>query len=145
MISRTSLILFFGFCFLTFQSTGAQILNQKMKEYEKNKIQIFTVNERDNLLSWFDEGVVSMNWTEDKKDEYYSILLYYFVKMARLDDKDKGNSKEEVIIKMDEILIKQDMEIKEVLTKEEYEKHQKNYKTLLTTIRTRISETDYKN
>jgi len=145
MISRTLLILFIGFYFLTVQKADAQILNQKMKDYEKNKVQIFTVNERDNLLSWFDEGVVSMNLTEDKKDEYYSILLYYFVKISRLDDKDKGNSKEELIIKMDELLIKQDLEIKEMLTKVEYEKHQKNYNNLLTSIRTRISETDYKN
>ncbi len=107
-----TILLFIGFSFISLLNINAQELTQKQLEYEKNKVQIFTVNERDNLLNWFSDRAKLMNLTEAKEDEYINILIFYFVKMGRLDDKDKGNSKEEIIQKLDVLIKKQDAEIK---------------------------------
>jgi|LGVF01.1.fsa_nt_gb hypothetical protein len=137
LIISTGLFLFLS------QNSKAQILSPKLQEYEKNKVQIFTVQERDNLHTWFNEGIDTMDLTEDKKEEYYSIILYYFVKMGRLDDTDHENSKKEIEEKLDKLVIKQDAEIKEVLSEENYEIHLEKYGNLLKSIRNRISETEY--
>ncbi|MCK5637817.1 MAG: hypothetical protein KAH67_03845 [Flavobacteriaceae bacterium] len=112
-------------------------------EYEKNKVQIFTVNERDNLLNWFGDRAKLMNLTETKEDEYTNILIFYFVKMGRLDDKDKGNSKEEIIQKLDVLIKKQNAEIKDILTVDQYKMHLENYGEFMQSIKNRITETDY--
>jgi len=124
-------------------SVSAQTLTPKEKEYEENKVQIFTVNERDNLINWFIERSKLMKLTEDKEDEYTTVLLFYYVKMGRLDDKDKGNTKEEIIQKMDILLKKQDKEIKEILTQQQYEIHLENYGKFIKSIKNRIAETNY--
>ncbi len=136
-------LLFISFFLFSFVHIIAQNLTQKQLEYEKNKVQIFTVKERDNLQIWFNEKVKLMNLSEAKEEEYSNIVIFYLVKMGRLDDKDIGNSKEEVLQKLDELLIKQDQEIKASLSEEEYEIHLKNYSKMLKSIRNRISETDY--
>ena len=138
-----TILLFIGFSFISLLNINAQELTQKQLEYEKNKVQIFTVNERDNLLNWFSDRAKLMNLTEAKEDEYINILIFYFVKMGRLDDKDKGNSKEEIIQKLDVLIKKQDAEIKEILTEEEYKMHLKNYGEFMQNIKKRIAETDY--
>ena len=84
-----------------------------------------------------------MDLSEDREDDYSSILIFYFVKMGRLDDKDMGNSKEEILQKMDILLKRQDIEIKALLSEDEYDIHQKNYTEFIKTIKKRIIETDY--
>ena len=123
-------------------AVNAQNLTPAQKEYEKNKVQIFTVNERDNLLNWFTDRSKLMGLSEDKEDEYSGILIFYFVKMGRLDDKDQGNSKEEILQKMDILLKKQDVEIKALLPEDEYDIHQNNYDEFIKIIKKRIIETD---
>ncbi len=84
-----------------------------------------------------------MDLSEAKEDEYTGVLIFYFVKMSRLDDKDLGNSKEEILQKMDMLLKKQDIEIKAILSEDEYKIHQKNYNEFIYSIKKRIAETDY--
>ncbi len=136
-------IISFSLFFIAITEVAAQTLTAKQQEYEKNKVQIFTVNERDNLLNWFTERAKSMNLSETKEDKYTGVLIFYFVKMSRLDDKDLGNSKEEIAQKMDILLKKQDVEIKAILSEDEYKIHQKNYNKFIKSIKKRIAETDY--
>ena len=132
-----------GFSLISLLNINAQELTQKQLEYEKNKVQIFTVNERDNLLNWFGDRAKLMNLTETKEDEYTNILIFYFVKMGRLDDKDKENSKEEIIQKLDVLIKKQNAEIKDILTVDQYKMHLENYGEFMQSIKNRITETDY--
>ena len=136
-------VMFFSLFLITSAGMTAQTLTEKQKEYEKNKVQIFTVNERNNLLNWFTERAESMGLTEAKEDEYTGVLIFYFVKMGRLDDKDQGNSKEEILQKMDELTKKQDAEVKKILTEEQYKVHVENFDKLIQSIKNRISETKY--
>ncbi len=130
--------------FLVFCSTlSAQELTEKQKEYEKNKVQIFTVEERNNLQSWLQTEFAQMNLSEEKEDEYINILLSYVGKIQRLDDKDSGNSKEEIIQKMDKIINNQDKEVEKLLSPEEFDMHLKIYGQLLLSVKNRIAETDF--
>jgi hypothetical protein len=140
---KTNNVLFLLFFLISFLGVNAQVLTQKQMEYEKNKVQIFTEKERDNVQLWHQKRLELMNLSDDTEEKYNNTLVFYLVKMARLDDKDMGNSKEEVLQKLDELLIRQDEEIKEILSEDEYKTHLDNYGKILKSIRTRIEETDY--
>lgn len=136
-------ILSFSFFLIITLSANAQTLTPKQQEYENNKVQIFSVEERNNLMDWFVERAKKMNLSEEQENEYSNILVFYAVKMGRIDDKDKGNSKAEILKEFDEILNKQEKEIKDILTKEQYKIHKENYGKMIKSIETRIAETDF--
>ena len=132
------------FIFLVFcSSITAQELTEKQKEYEKNKVQMFTVEERDNLQGWLQEEFSQMNLSEEKQEEYTTVLLSYVGKIQRLDDKDSGNSKEEVIEKIDKLMAKQDKDLQKILSPEEFAMHTKIYDRLLLSVKNRITDTQY--
>ncbi|MDN3642989.1 hypothetical protein QWY87_09775 [Lutimonas halocynthiae] len=124
-------------------SLTAQELTEKQKEYQENKVQIFTVEERNNLQNWIQEEFSQMNLSEEKEAQYNTILLSYMGKIQRLDDKDMGNSKEDIIQKMDEMIVNQDKELEKILSPEEFAMHVKIYDQLLLSVKNRIAETDY--
>lgn len=122
------------FFFVSFIGVNAQKLTQKQLEREKNKVYIFNSKERDNLHMWFYERVNEMKLAEPKREEYYSVILYYFTKIGRLDDKDKGYTKEEQDVKMDELVKRQNEEIKLILPKDKYKMHLDTYGELLRSV-----------
>ena len=134
----------FIYIFLIFcTSITAQELTEKQKEYQENKVQIFTVEERNNLQNWIQEEFSQMNLSEEKEEQYSTILLSYMGKIQRLDDKDMGNSKEDIVQKMDEMIVNQDKELEKILSPEEFAMHVKIYDKLLLSVKNRIAETDY--
>ena len=144
-MSRNLFIVLALFLFTGMNSViKAQVTDPVLNEYEKNKVQIFSVKERDNLYNWFEERMKQMDMTPDERDEYYSIILYYAVKMGRLDDKDKYVSKEYLEKKIDRLVKKQNKELKEILSEENYKIHLKNYGKLLESIKKRVEETRYR-
>lgn len=140
---KTKYYLFTCFFLISLLSVNAQNPTLKEQKREENKIQIFTSEERDNLQIWFYEKVNEMGLTETKREEYYSVILYYSVKMNRLDDKDIGYTKVEVEQKLEELLKKQDVEIKKLLSKDKYEMHIENYGELMRSVRNRMAQPVY--
>lgn len=132
--------LFTCFFLISLLSVTAQNSTSKEQKLEENKVQIFTFEERDNLQIWFYEKVNEMGLTETKREEYYSVILYYSVKMNRLDDKDMGYTKAEVEQKLEELLKKQDIEIKKLLPKDAYKTHLENYGELMRSVRNRMAQ-----
>ncbi len=94
---------------------------------EDVKVQIFTHEERDNLQLWYHDQVKRMDLSEEKDSQYMSILTYYIAKITRLDDKDQDFSKEEFRAKLHEYLDKQDMDLREILTEEQFSIHKEIY------------------
>ena len=124
-------------------SMNGQEMTQKQKEYEENKVEIFTIDERDNTQMWVQEEVEKMGLSEEVTNEYSNILLFYLGKIRRLDDKDMGNSKSDILEKMDHLIIKQNADVKEVLTEEQYEMHLEFYDKMILMMKTRIAETEF--
>jgi len=94
---------------------------------EDVKVQIFTHEERDNLQLWYNEELKRMGLSEEKESQYNSILFYYIAKITRLDDKDQDLSKEEFKAQLNTYLGKQDEDLKEILTPEQFAIHKEIY------------------
>lgn len=138
---NTKRLILTGLIMLSFFNCFSQELTPKQLEKQENKVKAFTSEERDNMQMWFYERVNEMNLSEAKREEYYSIILYYSVKMKRLDDKDLGFTSKEIEEKFDSLLKKQEKEIKKILTQEAYEMHTKNYQELIRGVRNRMANT----
>jgi hypothetical protein len=84
---------------------------------------LFSDDEFSNLHIWFYNEVQKMNLSENADNEYSSILNMHVGKMSRLDDKDRGNSNEEIIQKYNEIFDKLNVYIKPVLNQNQFIQH----------------------
>jgi hypothetical protein len=102
------------------ESVQAQTAPSDKKD---NKVEIFTDEERDNLQIWFYNETKSAIPEQEIRDEYYSVVLYYVVKMKRLNDKDKGLSKDKVYSEYLKLQKKQNKEVKKILNNAQYAKH----------------------
>ena len=143
MINKLNFLLVIMVYFASCMSMKAQEMTQKQKEYEENKVEIFTLEERDNIQMWVQEEVEKMGLSEEEISEYNNILLYYLGKIRRFDDKDKGNSKEEILQKLDQLIIKQNEDVKEILSEEQYKMHLEFYDKMTLMMKNRIAEFDY--
>lgn len=95
----------------------------KQQELNKNRVKMFSEAEFANLHMWFYHEVQKMKLSENASAEYDSYLSMHLNRMARLDDKDQGNSKEEVILKLNEIFDKLNSDVKPILNEEQYGQH----------------------
>ena len=114
-------VLVFAF-FISFVNVQSQELNKKTRV-----VKLFTPEEKDNLQVWFHEELKKMNFSEEEQDEYLSVTNYYIVKIARLDDKDQQLTKEEFKKELNIYLNKQNAELIEILTNDQYELHTELY------------------
>lgn len=115
---------------LMFISVSAQAQEEKVKE----KVKIFTSGEKDNLQFFFKEQVDKMKLSEDLRDDYYGIILYYTNKMGRIGNKDKGYTEAEKKTKLDAMVIQLNDEAKEILTKEQYQIHKESFGKIITSV-----------
>jgi len=109
-------------CLLMFSNIKAQELSK-----EERKVEIFSSEEKDNLQLWFQDEAKRMDLNEEEMSQYSSIIVYYVAKIARLDDKDKDYSPERFKKELNILLAKQDEELKELLTPEQFEIHKEIY------------------
>jgi hypothetical protein len=94
---------------------------------EERKVEIFSSEEKDNLQLWFQDEVKRMNLNEEEMSQYSSIIVYYVAKIARLDDKDKDYSEEQFKKELNSLLAKQDKELEDLLTPEQFDIHTEIY------------------
>ena len=120
-MTRTKIVLCItGLLFLT--NIQAQELSK-----EERKVEIFSSEEKDNLQLWFQDEVKRMNLNEEEMSQYSSIIVYYVAKIARLDDKDKDYSEERFKKELNSLLAKQDKELEDLLTPEQFDIHKEIY------------------
>ena len=60
MINKFSFLIVIMVFLASSLSMRGQEMTQKQKEYEENKVEIFTLEERDNIQKWVQEEVVKM-------------------------------------------------------------------------------------
>ncbi len=122
------------FALLSFASLNAQTQKEKLEERQKNKVEIFTSDENDNLQFFVDEQVEKMKLSENLRDDYYMILGYHTNKMGRLDDKDAQLSEKEVKNKFQAMIQKLDKDMKEILTEDQFNIHQESFSKIVTSV-----------
>jgi hypothetical protein len=108
--------------------------SQKEIDLEKNKVQIFSAEERANLQLHFYDKTQEMNLPEDVEEDYYRLVLHYIYDMQRLNDKDKDFTDAEVKLELEKLVTKMNSKIELVLTKEKYHMHLNNFNDLLKSI-----------
>lgn len=114
---------------ILFMSSTLFVLNLTAQDLskEERKVKIFSSEEKDNLQLWFQDEVKRMDLNEEEMSQYSSIIVYYVAKIARLDDKDKGYSEERFKKELNSLLSKQDSELEDLLTPEQFEIHKEIY------------------
>ncbi len=107
---------------LIFSNIKAQELSK-----EERKVEIFSSEEKNNLQLWFHDEAKRMDLNEEVMSQYSSILVYYVAKISRLDDKDKDYSPERFKKELNSLLARQDEELEDLLTPEQFEIHKEIY------------------
>ncbi len=109
----------------------SQKMSQKQKEREQNKVNIHTSKENDNLQRFYAEEVDKMGLSDEKREEYYNILLSHTYDMSRLDDKDKDYTETEITEKFNAVIDKMNIKMKELLTPEQYVMHLETFSKII--------------
>ena len=91
------------------------------------KVQIFTYEEKANLQNWFVEEIKRMELTQEQESQYNSVLFYYIARISRLDDRDMGLTRAEFRARLNEYLAKQEADMKDILSPEQFAIHQEIY------------------
>ncbi len=117
---------------LTLFNINAQ--SQKEIDREKNRVEIFSHQERANLQLHFYDKTIEMNLSEAVEEEYYRIILQSVYDIQRLDDKDKDFTSDEVRIELEKLVSKMNKKIKDVLSEEKYADHNNNFNDILKSI-----------
>ena len=115
---------------------------QTASKLDSLKVEIYTAEERDNLQYWFHEKVDSMGMTEDMSSKYFEVLTKYGYKIGRLNDKDKDFSKTEILSRFEALIKQQDRELQEFLSKDQFQKHNENYKEIIRSIKSRLEKAE---
>lgn len=88
---------------------------------------VYTVEERANMGMWLNERVNDMKLSDEVREEYDAIIFSRIYDMSRLNDADKDYSDDEIQTKFDEIVDKMNMDVKSILTTEQYINHLENF------------------
>ncbi len=101
--------------------------NTQQLDREKEKVMIFTPEERANLQLWFYEQTQKMGLSEETNAEYERIFYDHIYEMSRLNDKDNALNDNQIRGGFDDIVKKMNVLMKELLTKEQYVQHLENF------------------
>ncbi len=97
----------------------------------KAKTSLFTSQERDSLQLWFYDRATVMRVENEKREEFYNIILYHSFKMRGLEKKEKGYSPKQIQEKFEKLLMKQHNEVKAILDEKQYAYYLDTYDKLL--------------
>ena len=101
--------------------------NTQQLDREKEKVMIFTPEERANLQLWFYEQTQKMGLSEETNAEYERIFYDHIYEMSRLNDKDNTLNNNQIRGGFDDIVKKMNVLMKELLTEEQYVQHLENF------------------
>ncbi|WP_250432424.1 hypothetical protein [Hanstruepera flava] len=113
-------------CMLT--TYGQNTMSEQQIRRQAAKVDtVYTVEERANMGVWFNDRVNDMQLTADVREEYDAIIFSRIYDMTRINDKDKDYTDKEMQKKFDDIVDKMNMEVKKILTTEQYINHLENF------------------
>lgn len=112
-------------CLIIFAMSFTQIHSQSDKDQEKEdyKVRLFSDAEFANLHVWFNNEIQKMNLSENADNDYGSLLSMHIFKMGRLIDKDNNYSKEEVMLRFNEIYNKLNSDVEPILNEDQFAQH----------------------
>ncbi|WP_121665400.1 hypothetical protein [Mesonia aquimarina] len=134
-MKKTKLLAFSLFVLFTTMSGFSQVYNTNVKQERE---EVFTADERDNIQVWFKEQTDNLGLNAEKRRAYENVLVQNLNTMYHITDKDKKYSDEELKSKFDEQVMKINKEVESILTKEQYNKHQKSLQRIQKAFHNRV-------
>ena len=125
---------------LALLSTGVISAQEKGAENKERKVELFSSEERDNLQFWINDEIDKLGLSPKMRDEYVSVMLYYVVKISRLDDNDKGYEKSEILERFEILINKMHAEMKILLNADQYNQHLEIFKELTRSYKNRLNK-----
>lgn len=123
------------FCLLIYVLSSGYAFGQYKDSIAVNpKPNLFSQQERDSIQLWFYDRAIVMGLQGDLRDEFYNIIINHTQRMRNLSSKEKGYTPEEVRNKFEELLKKQNTEIKAILDDKQYAYYLETYDKLLKSI-----------
>lgn len=120
-------ILFFSLTTFA-QSMGDQTVIQRS---------LYTNTEKETIFENFKKDIPTIGMTAEVEKMYSDIISSNFTKMVIL-NKDKNNTKKELKQRLKRVLEDQKVELKKMLTYDQFKRHQQIYKPIIVSIRSRI-------
>lgn len=124
----------------SFANINAQVLSQRAQQHEDNEVEVLTKEEQWDLQIWFNQELDKMNLDEETKKDYEAYFLMYVSRMMRLDDKDKGLSKEEILVELDKHILEMNTKMKEILPEDAYKQHMHISTTLFGYVKIKLAQ-----
>lgn len=118
-----NIFLLIGFTSMA-QSTTVEKANDE-------KEQIFSSKDKDYLQYWHYEQILQMDLTENERDGYLSLLNYYTYKMSSLGSSKYKYTDAERKTKFDELVVRLNNEMKELLNTHDYKIHEESFKKII--------------
>ena len=116
------------------------IINTTVYAQHQNKDSIKKVESVDDFYSseenkyiqkWFEEEVVEMGLTKEIEVKYFSVLKKHTKRMTLFGDSNKDLKKEEFKKGLYEVVDQMNLELKSLLTENQYEQHLRIFKIIL--------------
>lgn len=126
MKARYLLVIFFGFGLATMYGQNGK--SQKQIRRDAAKVDtVYTVEERARMGRWLYDRVNEMGLSDEVREEYDAIIFSKIYDMSRLNDKDKDLTDAEIQTQFDNIVDKMNLEVKAILSKDQYINHLENF------------------
>lgn len=119
---------------LSFLLLTSNIFSQELSQKEEDKKEVkklYSDEENDFLEKWFYDNIKEMKFTENEQAEYYKILLNHTSNMERLENSTNDFTNKELKQKLVDIVDEMNLQMKDFLTANQYEIHEKSFDKIL--------------
>lgn len=126
-------LFFLSIAFTLFISSpiASQGLTQKQLEREKNKVEIYSPDEKDSIQMSFYDQANKMGLSVKNREKYSRIITDFVFDMKRVNDKDKGLTVDEMEEKMLKLENRTNNKVKQILNEDQFEKHKEIFDNLI--------------
>jgi len=114
-------------------NTTAYAQNQKQDSIRKveEKDDLYSSEENTYIQKWFEEEVVEMGLSKEVEFEYFRILKKHAKSIILFGHSNKDLKKEEFKKGLNGLVDQMNLELKPLLTENQFEQHKRNFETIL--------------
>ncbi|RKM96828.1 hypothetical protein [Aquimarina sp. AD10] len=112
----------------------ASVLNMFLREKKA-----ISQKEEIDMEVWFDLHLSEMNLSKTIRTRYKSIVFHSFLKLWAICNSDEELNAKKFIDKFNEVVNQKDVEVRKILSSDQYKQHQSNFNEFMRIIITRLN------
>ncbi|MCW5515718.1 hypothetical protein [Muriicola sp. Z0-33] len=121
-------LIFTIFCSVNVQ---AQDLTTEQKEQLEYKVSVFMSNDKELQKLWYEDRMDKMKLKGKLRKDYLKIVQYHALKMEQLRKIKNKISADQMKSKLQQQIMLMEVDVKEVLDRNQFEIHQKTWKAII--------------